>query len=185
MRGENKKGRNLIEIGQMESQMFGTNAKPSCNLKAGETNAFLEFLLFLLSDRFAELGAGIGKPIYDAGIHLFRILEIIRTSRVKRMPPAMIQQFHFHTKGYLTLVPVLGMHYKPKDHMIMEMSLRLARLGSPKLYGCWTDESLNRLLRDVAGGAHSTVHERRVLAEFPKAHDNLRAGKTVTKRQCR
>ena len=98
------------------------------------------------------MGADIGKPMYDAGIHLFQIFEIIRKSRPKRMPPAMIQQFHYHAKGYLTLVPVLGLYYKPKDHMVMEMSLHLARLGSPKLYGCWTDESLNRLLRDVAGG---------------------------------
>ena len=65
----------------------------------------------------------------------------------------------------------------------MELSLRLHRFGSPKLYGCWTDESLNRLLRDVAGGAHSINHERRVLIEFRKAHENVRAGQTLTKRQ--
>ena len=163
--------------------MFGSNVQPSCNLKAGETNAFFEFLLWLLKDRWGELGADIGKAIYDAGTHLFSLLDLIRKHK-KRMPANAIQRFHFHVKSYLTLVPILGMHYKPKDHMLMELSLRLARFGSPKLYGCWTDESLNRLLRDVAGGAHSTVHERRVLVEFPKAHDNLRAGRSITgKRQ--
>ena len=37
------------------------------------------------------------------------------------------------------------------------------------MYGNWTDESINRLLREVAAGAHSTVHDKRVLAEFPLA----------------
>ena len=66
----------------------------------------------------------------------------------------------------------LGVRAKPKDHMLIEMSLRAARMGSPQLYGNWHDEGLNRLLRDVAGGAHSLVHERRILVGIPVAHDN-------------
>ena len=67
--------------------------------------------------------------------------------------------------------------------MLVELSLGIARLGSPSLYGNWMDESLNRLLRDVAGGAHSSVHDRRILLEFPRAHDNVRGGLAKSKRK--
>ena len=66
-----------------------------------------------------------------------------------------------------------GIRRKPKGHMFLEVGLRIAVQGSPALYGNWEDESLNRLLRDVAKGAHSSVHERRVLTEFPRALANL------------
>ena len=67
--------------------------------------------------------------------------------------------------------------------MLIELASRMSFLGSPKLYGCWQDEALNRLLKEVAGGAHPMVHERRILAQFPIAHDNDRAGRTTAKRK--
>ena len=96
VRGENKKGRKLTEIGQVEWKMFGAPTKPECLLKAGESNAFMD-VYFGLKDRWAELG-DIGKPMCDAGVHLFGLLELIRTNP-KRMAAASIQRFHFHAKG--------------------------------------------------------------------------------------
>ena len=128
----------------------------------------------------AKLGEN-GAAILEAGEHLFALLFIIRRFP-KKMTAAAIQQFHTRAKGYLRHTALL-MGVKPKDHMLIEMSLRLAYMGSPQLYGNWQDESLNRLLRDVAGGAHAMVHERRILAEFPRAHDNARAGLTIAKKR--
>ena len=40
------------------------------------------------------------------------------------------------------------------------------------MYSNWLDESLIRLLRDVAAGAHALVHEQRSLIEFEQAYVN-------------
>ena len=171
---QNKKGRNLTEIGNIDAKFFGKSDEMKLMLKGGETNAFLEFLVRdLLHGKWQKLGED-GHLVQQAGENLCSILDMIRQNP-KRMPINLVQNFHTCAKGYLRLLPILGVLPKPKDHMLMEMAIHLTRVGSPQLYGCWVDEGLNRLLRDVAGGAHSTVHERRVLIEFPRAHDNARA----------
>ena len=142
-------------------------------MKGGETNAFLEYMVRDCVPRsMARLGVR-GPHILDAGRHLLNLLGLIRRYP-KTFPAAAIQNFHTNAKAYLGLMEALGVLPKPKDHMLMEMSLRVAVMGSPALYGNWQDEGLNRLLRDVAGDAHSRVHERRILIEFPRAHDRAR-----------
>ena len=70
------------------------------------------------------------------------------------------------------MVHVVGLAAKPKDHMLFHLAHEIPFKGSPALYGCWLDESINRLLKSVASGAHSLVHDRRVLSEFPRAYEN-------------
>ena len=131
--------------------------------------------------RFRNLGAD-GPLILNAGKHLMNLLTLIRT-HPKGFPAAAVQGFHRSAKGYLDIMNDLRQAPKPKDHMLLELSVRSRFLGSPALYGCWHDEALNRLLRDVAAGAHGTVHERRILLEFPRAHDNSLAGRTTSIRK--
>ena len=123
-----------------------------------------------------------GPLIFEAGQHLCQLLSIIRAHK-KKVPTSAIQAFHRSSKSYLDILSRLGIAFKPKDHMLLEMSIRMAYMGSPQLYGNWHDEALNRLLRDVAGGAHSSVHERRILFELPRAHDNDRAGNSTAARK--
>ena len=113
------------------------------------------------------------EKIQKAGQCLFNLLSLIR-KYPRKFPAAAVQSFHENTRMYLASMDELGLRFLPKDHMLVEMSLRCRELGSPALYGCWLDESVNRLLRDVAAGAHSLVHERRTLVEFPKAFENER-----------
>ena len=181
VRLQNRMGRNLTEPGALKLEAFGTASKPKFMLKGGETNVFLEYLVQLLPAKLIHLGEE-GPLMLEAGRHLFSILEIIRKNS-KSCPAAEIQKFHIAAKGYLVSAESLRVVPKPKDHMLLEMSLGIAFWGSPKLYGNWQDESLNRLLRDVAGGAHSSVHDKRILVEFPRAHDNQRAGLTTSKRR--
>jgi len=127
------------------------------------------------------LGAD-GHLVLEAGEDLFALLTLIR-SHPMSMPVGIYQRFYFHAKRYLQKLAVLDIGERPKDHMLIELASRIPMFGSPKLYGCWEDESLNRLLRDVAGNAHSMVHERRVLVEFKLAYSNVRDGRTITKRR--
>ena len=181
VRDANRGGRNLTEANNLKAEQFGTCKKPKFQLKGGETNSFLEYMLSFLPDRVAALGED-GACVLQAGKHLFEILQIIR-QYAKHPPASAIQAMHSNAKSYLRIMGTLRVKPKPKDHMLIELASRMAFLGSPQLYGCWHDEALNKLLKEVAGGAHPMVHERRILIQFPIAHDNDRAGRTTAKRR--
>ena len=111
----------------------------------------------------------MGRRLFSHGEHLFELLTLIRTHPVT-FPAIAVQRFHRACKGYLKCMDDLAILPKPKDHFLQHMSDRAAWLGAPALYGCWKDESLNRLLRDVAAGSHGLIHEKRILCDFPKAY---------------
>ena len=184
---QNKAGRTLTEPA-IKTELFGKPSKPQFKFKGGETNAILEFIVRQLGPRFARLPPGTdpasprGQTLIDGGRALLDMLTIIR-SCPKGCTAAQTQSFYRSAKTYLRMLMVLKIKFKPKDHMLLEMSTRVPFQGSPSLYGCWQDESLNRLLRDVAEGAHGAVHARRVLIEFPRAHDNVRLAQQAKRRR--
>ena len=171
LQAQRKTGKSTTDVGVLRPEQFGTFKKPLCSLKAGQTNWFLQYLVEVaLPPRLHFLGSD-AADILKAGQSSLKILEIIRSHpRGTMMSACAIQSFHREAKTYLQAMEDLRVVAKPKDHMLMEMSDRLGFMGSPSLYGNWLDESLNRLLRDVASAAHSSVHDRRVLCEFAKAH---------------
>ena len=182
IRAQSREGRKLTEVGALKSEMFGTPSKPKFGFKAGETNAFLEYMVErLVPDKLGFLGSD-ARTIVDAGNCLFELLKLIRLYP-KRFPVRAIEAYHRNAKTYLEKMELLLVNPKPKDHMLIEMANGIPFLGSPQLYANWQDEGLNRLLRDVASGAHSSVHDRRILVEFRKAHENDSRGRTTAKRQ--
>ena len=98
------------------------------------------------------------------------MMDLIRKNPVT-FPMSAIQEFHDCAKTYLGLLDDLGLDPKPKDHTLQHQSDHILRLGSPAMYGNWLDESINRLLRDVAGGAHQAVFYKRILKEFQLASE--------------
>ena len=173
LRSQRRVGRDVTEISGLRPEMFGSIGKPKFLLKASETNWFLEYFASVAIPTHLECLGEDGQPLLRA----FQCLQQLRSlihSHPMTFPAAAIQSFHDHIKEYLRICGSFGINPKPKDHMTMEMSDRIAFMGSPALYGNWVDESLNRLLRDVCAGSHSLVHDRRVLLEFPAAHDRQR-----------
>ena len=148
--------------------MFGTWSSPCFKLKGAETNYFMEFLVGAMP-RFREALKEEFDPMLQSGRCLMDLLSSIRAHPMT-MPATAIQNFYNSAQRYLYLMyTVLGLAAKPKDHMLVHMSYDIPAKGSPALYGCWLDESINRILRDCASGAHALNHDRRILAEFPTA----------------
>ena len=50
---------------------------------------------------------------------------------------------------------------------------RIRTHGSPGLWACWLDESLNRVIKNIACTAHRAVFHKRLLAEFRAAEGIL------------
>ena len=99
--------------------------------------------------RRAELLGADGANVMEVGQCLFRLLTLIRQHEVV-FPMASVQYFHERTKRYLHLMNELGLADKPKEHFLQHLAGRILEQGSPTWYSNWIDESINRLLRDVA-----------------------------------
>ena len=168
LKSRSRAGREITDI-VLVPETFGSRASPKCALKGGQTNWMLEWLVSSVFPRCGDSMFGDdGRDIRGAGGNLLRLLELIRLHPVS-FPMGHVQEFHDNSFEFLKRYNRLRIVPKPKDHMLVHMSNRIRRQGSPTLYGCWLDESINRLLRDVAAGAHSLVHDRRVLSEFGRA----------------
>ena len=107
--------------------------------------------------------------VASAGSSLLGLLRATRNHQYV-FTAAAVQRFYVDSKEYIKAMKSLGWKLKPKDHMLMHIAFRVPYLGSPALYANWLDESHNRLLRDVAAGSHSMVHDVRTLLEFERAH---------------
>ena len=167
-REQRSKGRDITEIRHLKPETFGAASSPKFDLKGGETNFMLELLVPILPRFRAGLGDS-AAALEDAGGQLLGILALVRRYPVF-FPANAIQRFHDHAYRYLSIMIIdIGLPAKPKDHMLIHMADRIRIQGSPALYGNWLDESLNRVLRDIAAGAHSSVHDRRLLSEWQRA----------------
>jgi len=58
---------------------------------------------------------------------------------------------------------------RPKHHLFLEMGVRARWQGSPSLLSCWADESINKVVKEVAAMAHLSHFHERVLIEFEAA----------------
>ena len=155
-------GGHATVIAGMRHTMFGTRASPECALKGAETNGLLEFLVTKVIRRFEFPNA---VEIRRAGNALLTILSLIRQHR-RVFPVEVVQQVFDATSRYLQMHLKLGWAEKPKHHQLMHLCKSIQFLGSPSLYGNWYNETLNKLVKQIASGAHSLVWEQRLLSEF-------------------
>ena len=125
----------------------------------------LEYLVLVLLPRMLIRLGPSGRTVLSAGEKLLRMLQLIRQNSVT-FPIAAIQEFYESTRGYILDMNELEVREKPKDHMVVHMANRISFQGSPALYGNWLDESINKLLKSVAQGAHACNYPRRVLLDF-------------------
>lgn len=158
--------RGLTRVRPLERDEFGTKLHPKFPLKGAETNTMLEFLVCVVFPRAAGVIAW-GRVLLQAGQSLLTLLQLMRQHPL-HFPTQAVQRFHDAAAFYES---AMGhwLSSKPKDHMLMHLANRCQRMGGPSLYANWTDESFNRLLRDIAAKAHILTFDRRVLEEFPRA----------------
>ena len=104
--------------------MLGTEGDPECRLYGAQTNGMLQFAHDVLLPKF---GHKIGRklPDYQAAVSsLVRMLGVIRRHR-RVVPTQGIQQFCDDVTTHIRALQRLGIPYKPKHHIMMEMAVRL------------------------------------------------------------
>ena len=60
-----------------------------------------------------------------------------------------------------------------KHHQLLHLAIDSFRMGNPRLYANWLDESLNQDLRNIAQNAHSLVFEERVFSHWLASQGRL------------
>ena len=123
-RMDRKRGvKHSVEVQSVTPGMFGTKAKPCFNLKAGESNHFLPFLRWLITQHSAKL------PQMDLLVQgcdsLLRIQDLTRKHPCV-FPQAAILEFHNECYRHLRICELLDIHMRPKHHAFQHSSERLA-----------------------------------------------------------
>ena len=164
---EKAAGRVHTEVQDLIPSMFGNFNEPKLGLFASETNAFLLFSEALLD----EIGSKLpdAKRIRSCIAPLTRCYALIKQYPCV-FPPLVCQEFLDCAKVHLNKARALGIVLHPKHHYFLEMAWKADWQGSPGLGACWTDETINRFLKELAAGAHRAVFHERVLDNFGLAY---------------
>ena len=162
----------ITEVQDFTLQMLG--GKPSAQIlhtKAAETKGLVPFVLSLLKKhRTRFVGSEIGYLI-GAGDSLQAYFDLL-ASTPTNVPPAALQGMYDAVKKHVVLSGKAGVPLKPKHHLILHMVGRTAKHGNPGYYATFTDEGVNRLLKQVGQAAHRSVWEVRVFVHFAQVEEH-------------
>ena len=98
-----------------------------------------------------------------AGAAIERWLAITRHQSIV-LPASLSQELSDSCQRHLLFSCKAGISFVPKHHFFAHLSLRAYQQGNPKAYACWTDESLNKTLRNVASKCHRSRQEERIFS---------------------
>jgi hypothetical protein len=168
-------------IGELTPKMLGdyavgpSEAHPggALKLKAAETGLLMSFALHELGVH----GGGLlqSAELVRAGRSLVRYMQIIRESGII-LSHAKLTELMECAQRHLVDCERCGIAYSPKHHLFVHLTIRSRRMGNPRYYSCFVDESLNMILRTVAQFAHRATLEVRVFTMF-HLRGSLRLGK--------
>ena len=102
--------------------MFGTQASPCFNLKAGEANHFLPFVRWVITRHSAKLEQV--DLLVQACDSLLRIQDLTREHPCV-FPQAAILEIHNECYRHLRICELLGIHMRPEHHAFQHSADRL------------------------------------------------------------
>ena len=158
---EERENREPTRVQDLVPGMLGSSENPALNLHGGEVNGVLMFAGVLISRCGTALGDSLAATV-RAHSALVTVKDII-TNHPVMVPPTDAQRLMDATKIALRMMQELGVPPKPKMHAMVHLAHDAREKGSPALHGTWLDEGLNRVLKQMASGAHRIHWTRRVL----------------------
>jgi hypothetical protein len=115
-------GHDYTHIQGLSSSMFGTNTDRKLGLHASETNGFLHFCTWLLRVKGHKLGP-MRLPFERGLTSLVTIHDLIK-QHPRRLPPLEMQAFVDAVCVHLQTCQLLGIPFRPKHHMLVELAGR-------------------------------------------------------------
>lgn len=169
---ESKSGRNHTRVQDLTSKMVGgSEDQPRLRLHGSEMNGILFFAGHLLQ-RYGHL-LGASQAPSERAQRAFAQLHIIVGQYRVVVPDREAQRCMDLVRTGLRALEDLGVRPKPKFHAICHMIHDIRYKGSPTLWATWTDESLNRMLKQVCAGGHRQNWHERVLHTMNQTLDRV------------
>lgn len=128
-------------------------------LKAAECGTILEFCVAILPEYLGVVPHG--QELLLAGNALLSWLAITR-SESDIVSALSLQEMRTLGQRFLLNCERASVSFTPKFHFFAHLSEQAFSFGNPKMYSTWLDESLNRLLRDIAASAHRSRQAERI-----------------------
>ena len=156
--------RPLSELNSLVGKMLGTRKKPKLKLKAAETWGFLLWI----ESELPKIGHKFGDRLVHIQAGVSSIIKWIRTiqSEGAQLSMGAQQVLCDCIIEHLQACQRLGIRFIPKHHMWIHLTTNSGRLGNPRLYWTFLDESLNGTLKQILRRCHQATFERRALGKF-------------------
>jgi len=143
----------ITRISNFRKKRLGDNADRKLKTKGAETWCFLLFLVDALSTREGLLSASHRAQL-AAGRALVELVRLWQSCEAN-LTATQIQKSWDLWNSFLSLTEENEEQRVPKRHLFTHLLWDMRRLGNPRLYMNWADESANRILK----GACRTVSQ--------------------------
>ena len=152
-------------------KMLGTLSKPALNAKAKETQGLLHFAVELLEANRAAVR--LAKPdetdriemLIVAGrhaMHFEQMLADLPRAITDEQRARLFAAYSSHVRCF----KLAGAELKPKAHAMLHCIQRSKVLGSPRFYHTYRDESMNRIIANIAVASHRALFAVSVFMKF-------------------
>ena len=155
------------QVWSLTLKMLGEQSDPILSAKANETAHFLPFVLHMLEKYRARM------ELHNETEYRFllaacqaaeRFNEIIRNAGRIMTYEQRRDLFNAYLR-YVSSWMRMGFELQPKHHLMFHLIARVEKLGNPRFYWTYRDESLNGVLIKVARSAHrgrfmETIHDK-------------------------
>ena len=133
----------------------------------------LPYTLKIVQDHREALWAEVDvASLLGAGNALETWMNIIwKEPRV--VSPAGCRELQSLALTHVKLAEHAGVAMKPKHHLFIEATLAIPFKGNPRMFHCYSDESLNDRLTTIAASCHRNAFERRLLAKFHRGQGHV------------
>ena len=83
------------------------------------------------------------------------------------MPRSAVREALSHWQRYLAITHDMEDLHTPKRYLLAHLVVESYRLGNPRFYANWHDESLNKVLKGACRGISQTTFESSLLLRMP------------------
>ena len=182
---ETEEGRRFAPCYNFAADIFGTEEKHTLGAYGEETLGLLCFSPVLLQRFGGALPAAERDNLERMGQGLIGMYRItIDNMYMGPLPVGVAQAYCDHAKTVWQARRALDMAFKPKYHRLAHTVKMLLTHGSPYVWGCWRDETENKVFKKIAFAAHRSVWHKRILATH-RAGFGLRRKRKPLKRKSR
>ena len=148
-------------IGDLTAGMMGRRRTPAIKTKAVETACVFPFAMELCRRHADHIQSA--DALHAAGEALRDYLGLLRSSPAQ-VPLATCQRLLDLCIRHLVLIGVAGVPFAPNHHIWCHLTVRTRAFGNPRCYSTCFDESLSRVLANIAQRAHRAQWELRTFA---------------------